>query len=405
MTLSDISAKIHQHLHALCVEIPHRHVGSSGNRRATDYAADVFRTHGYAVECSEFDCIDWETGTASLHAGDASFDVRVSPYSLPFEGRAPLVALSTLDQLRHTDLADKIVLLHGELTREQLMPKNFVYYNPEQHQQIIGLLESKKPRAIIAATARNPELAGALNPFPLFEDGDFDIPSVYMTDVEGTCLMPYVGQPVDLTITSKRIPSTGCNVTVRRGKKMASRIMLCAHVDTKIDTPGALDNGSGVATLLALAELLARETATPDFEIVLFNGEDYYAASGQMHYLAMNQDNLDALALVINMDLAGYRDARTIYSLFSLPPQMKHTAHHVFGKLYDCDKGERWYQSDHGIFVQYGRPAIALTSANFMALSTEITHTPQDRIELVNCDELAKTALALRQFLLDVQID
>ena len=34
-------------------------------------------------------------------------------------------------------------------------------------------------------TDRNPELVGALYPFPLFEDGDFDIPSVFMTGDEG----------------------------------------------------------------------------------------------------------------------------------------------------------------------------------------------------------------------------
>lgn len=36
-------------------------------------------------------------------------------------------------------------------------------------------------------------MMGALYPFPLFEDGDFDIPSVYMTDVEGERLAAYAG--------------------------------------------------------------------------------------------------------------------------------------------------------------------------------------------------------------------
>jgi hypothetical protein len=49
---------------------------------------------------------------------------------------------------------------------------------------------------IIAATSRSPELAGALYPFAWIEDGDFDIPSVYMTDEQGARLAAYVGKAV-----------------------------------------------------------------------------------------------------------------------------------------------------------------------------------------------------------------
>ncbi len=44
------------------------------------------------------------------------------------------------------------MLVRGELAREQLMPKNFPFYQPEEHQRIIHLLEAQKPLAIIAAT-------------------------------------------------------------------------------------------------------------------------------------------------------------------------------------------------------------------------------------------------------------
>ena len=43
------------------------------------------------------------------------------------------------------------------ISAEQLMPKNFVFYNPEHHQKTIALLESRKPAGIITATKRNPE--------------------------------------------------------------------------------------------------------------------------------------------------------------------------------------------------------------------------------------------------------
>ncbi|WP_371879109.1 M28 family peptidase [Candidatus Chloroploca mongolica] len=41
---------------------------------------------------------------------------------------------------------------------------------------------------------------------------------------------------------------------------------MCAHFDTKINTPGASDNGGGAAALLALAERLSKWEAGVDSE-------------------------------------------------------------------------------------------------------------------------------------------
>jgi len=55
------------------------------------------------------------------------------------------------------------------------MPKISLLQSDE-HQHIIHLLETKAPRAIIAATTRDPQMVGAMYPFPLFEDGDLIFP-------------------------------------------------------------------------------------------------------------------------------------------------------------------------------------------------------------------------------------
>ena len=60
-------------------------------------------------------------------------------------------------------------------------------------------------------------MVGALYPFPLLEDGDFDIPSVYMTEEEGNRLAEHVGKEISLESRVYRIPATGCNVIARKG--------------------------------------------------------------------------------------------------------------------------------------------------------------------------------------------
>ncbi len=155
-----------------------------------------------------------------------------APTACPPRSDAPLVVLTSVEDLEVIDLTGKIVLLRGELTREQLAPKNFPWWNPQEHQRIIAALEKAAPLAILAATTRNPETAGAVYPFPLIEDGDFDIPSAYMTAEEGQKLAVYAGRKIDLEIRANRALSEGCNVVARKG----ARGLLAMHEPLSLRT-------------------------------------------------------------------------------------------------------------------------------------------------------------------------
>jgi aminopeptidase YwaD len=402
MTFEHLSARTETYLQKLCLDIPHRRVGSEGNRAATTFFAQTMASFGFETECSEFNCIDWTQGEARLEAGGESFETFISPYSLGCRLRAPLTVASTIDELEIVEAADQVLLLQGEIAREQLMPKNFPFFNPEEHQRIIGLLETKNPAAIITATSRNPELAGGLYPFPLIEDGDFDIPSVYVTDKVGERLAEGAGTEVLLEIEAERIPAKGCNVIARKGGGWERRIVLCAHIDTKEGTPGALDNATGITILLLLAELLAHYAGDIGIEIVALNGEDDYSAAGQLLYLRENADTLAQVILGINIDVAGYHQGNTEYSLYGCPDEIAGLIRKAFSEQEDMVEGEPWYQSDHSLFVQNQVPAMALTSDQFRELSTHVTHTMQDSPEIVDSDKLVAVALVLHGLLLDL---
>ena len=100
-------------------------------------------------------------------------------------------------------------------------------------------------------------------PFPLIEDGDFDIPSVYMTNVEGDRLAAYCEKQVSVESHARRIPSWDCNAIARKGTSADHRIVLTESIDGRIGSPGALDNASGVVVLLLLAELLYEPLLSP----------------------------------------------------------------------------------------------------------------------------------------------
>ena len=46
--------------------------------------------------------------------------------------------------------------------------------------------------------------------------------------------------------------------------------------------------------------------------------------------------------------------------------------------------GEEWYESDHSIVAGHGRPTVALTSTSFRELSSTVTHTERDTLELAD---------------------
>jgi aminopeptidase YwaD len=400
METEELYLKSLAYLRKFCEEIPERCVGSEGNRMATNYFKNEISAIGWETEKQEFDAIDWEDGGAILHSGNSNFDVFVSPYSLGCAVDAPLVSASNITELSRLEINGKVLLLHGEIAKEQLMPKNFVFYNPEQHQQIISLLERGRPEAIICATGRNAALAGGVYPFPLIEDGDFDIPSVYMTEDEGRKLLDYVGKTVVLTSKSKRIPGKGDNIIARKGQPSSERIVITAHIDAKKGTPGAVDNATGVVVLLLLAKLLEDYEGDRLIEIVAFNGEDYYAVPGQMLYITKNRDCFDEILLNINIDGAGYKEGESVFSFYGLPEEMETKANEVLSKFDGITKGVQWAQGDHSIFTQNGRPAIAVSSKWFTENidSQDITHTPKDSIEIVDCNKMVEIAEALNLF-------
>lgn len=386
-----------RYLTILCQDIPERCVGSDGNRSATRFFENEMRRFGWETELQEFDAIDWKEGGAELTVKDQPFDVHVSPYSLGFQGQGDLIDAATASALSSLDLFGKIVLLHGEIAKEQLMPKNFVFFNPEEHQDIIATLEKGQPKAIISATGRNPSLAGGVYPFPLIEDGDFNIPSVCMTEEEGQKLLSYIGETANLNSESERIPGKGFNVIARRGNRNGERIIITAHIDAKKGTPGAMDNATGVVVLLLLAELLSEYDGDLFLEIVAFNGEDYFSAPGQVLYLNNILKGYDRLMLNINIDGAGYKDGKSAFSFYELPDELLNHSKSVIKKFDGIKEGSQWFQGDHGIFIQNGIPAIAVSSDWFIENidRQEITHTPKDNIEVVNMEKVVEIAFAL----------
>lgn len=387
--------KASEYLKILCDVKPNRRTGSSGNREATDFFEKTIREYGYDIDATSFATLDYICDGATLTHGDTSYEVYASPYSLGCDISAEITTVSTVEELENTNCEGKILLLRGAICDEQLMPKNFVFYNPEHHKKIITLLENLKPGGIITATKKNPDLVGALCPFPLFVDGDFDIPSVYCRDAVADELLTFQNTSARLRIDASRVPSSSANVMASLNRGKAGKIVITAHIDAYESTPGALDNASGTAVLLLAAEMLADYRDKYSLEIVALNGEDHYSAAGQMDYLKRYGNEMPGVLVAINIDDVGFKQGKSSYSFHECRPGFDEKVEDAFRKHEGLERGEQWFNGDHMIFVQNQVPAIAITSELMPELLKTVTHTSADTPDLIDCHKLVEVAMAL----------
>jgi aminopeptidase YwaD len=280
----------------------------------------------------------------------------------------------------------------GDLAAGQVMPKNFTFYNPESHKRIVCAVESSGAVAIVAATGRDAQMVGSQYPFPLFEDGDLEVPNAYMRDVDGERLALRGGERIHLRIDSRRIPTRAEHLVATLPGDRPGRIVVTAHIDSRKGSPGALDNASGVAVLLALAELLEGRSGGFSVELVPFNGEDNYANPGEMLWVAENEGRFDDIVLGINIDDAGQVGTVNHVSFYGCPPEIEHAARTAMGAHSNTTDGPQWFQSDHAIFGIYGRPAMAIASSGIGEFMANYAHSERDTIELADPALLAEAA-------------
>lgn len=375
----------------ICDSIGARPVGSRENREATELFSAWLEECGFDVIHQVFDCSDWRDHGTTLVAGGEVFEVFTGPWSKGVDFEGGLVVASSLEELEDLDANGCVLLLCGDLTKEQLIPKNFPFYNPVGQRRLLSLLEGSGASAIIAATGCKMEVNGAC-PFPVIEDGDFSIPNAYMSDIEGQRLIEMCEEgPLTLTIETSSVPSRACNVVGRKGE--GRRVLLIAHIDSRPEGSGAIDNAAGVVALMLVAEMLQNTDTGLRVEMVAVNGEDHYANPGEVMLLRENEGRFGDIMLGINIDGAGYRHGDTAFSLYGVDEQQSGMVRDAMTPR-GIIEGEQWRQGDHSLLVQNGVPALAITSADMVEIMS-IAHSPDDVSDVVDPRRLVNVAKAV----------
>lgn len=375
----EITEKIKKHLEVLCEEIGTRPTGSAANLAAVDYTCKEFESYGLSVQRQAFECMDWTHGDCSLMVDGKEIPVLPAPYSLACDAEGEIICISSLEELRCTQIAGKIVLLRDTLACEPIMPKSFVFWNLDEHKEIISLLETGKPLAVLTASLSAERLV------PVIEDGDFELPCGIVAAESARIFCN--GTIAVLKISTHRTPAAAANVIAAYGGG-AHKICFSAHIDTKVGTLGALDNASGVAVLLALASELAGNNYPYRVEFVLFNGEDYYSNPGEMAYLASHLSHPEEFVCAYSLDGVGLIGQKTSYSFYECSEKLMSRIAGFAARFSELEKIDPWPQGDHMLFASSGVPAIAITSCGIFELVDRVLHTANDIPELIDTEKL-----------------
>jgi aminopeptidase YwaD len=358
--------RIAEYMAVLVDQIGERPGGSPGCLEAEAYILNLFAQNGWEIEKQTFLCPEWHDDGVELRLDGRLLEAVANAYSPSCEVNGPIVPISTLTELESANLNGRVGVLYGALLTAPIAPKSWFLIS-EREKKIIQLLESQKPLALITVQRIN----GGVE--RLIEDWEFEIPSVTVSAEVGRELLRKDSASVALQISSSQRQGTTSNIVGGSGRDRR-RVVICAHHDTKFGTPGACDNASGVAVLLALSEILNPKDYPFMVELVSFTNEEYLPI-GDDEYLRRNGgDDLSDVIACINIDGVGQILSPDSITVISAGQEFENVLKKVAAGYGDLEWVVPWPESNHSTFSFRGVPSVAFTSTNRVALA----HHPYD---------------------------
>lgn len=204
-------------------------------------------------------------------------------------------------------------------------------------------------------------------------------------------------------------------------------ILISAHYDTVPGSPGADDDGTGIAAITELVKRLGQAKPARTLRFVAFTNEEQPFAGtetmGSRVYAKQVADRGDQILGMFSLEMLGYYSDRPNSQQYPVPVNgMYPNQGNFIGFISNLKSRELLKtsllvfrqtatvpsegialpeaigaigRSDHASFWKYGYPALMVTdTANFR---TPYYHTPQDTVDTLDLDRLTRVVLGLEQ--------
>lgn len=183
--------------------------------------------------------------------------------------------------------------------------------------------------------------------------------------------------------------------------------IICAHYDSVPGSPGADDDGSGTAAVLAAANIMSKYEFEHTIRFVTFSGEEQ-GLLGSHEYAEEAFEQNENIVAVLNADMIGYADSEEgahAIRMYEEPTSMWITNRSiVMSETYedyiaiDIYRQANHGGSDHYYFLRFGFDAVFFIEAEF----NRYYHSSEDTLENMDMDYCTRSTRLILATLIDL---
>ena len=374
-TSARLASRAMEFLTEFTEDVSPRASGTQEEKAAADFLADVFADIGYDVRLQPFEV---ELSASDLRVGPDELEFRSFPLQLSGEGTAS-------GSLEDAGGAFPEDIPAGGLTgKVALIERGTIPFE----EKVTGVAEA----GAIGAVIYN-QTEGAFRGVLQSQAG---IPAISLSRQDGLTILEMIGQgAVDATVTvTSEILSSHNVIAERAGSADDVRVVvLGGHYDTVPSVPGANDNGSGIATMFAIAAEIAERPYPFTVRFIAFGSEELGLRGSRFYVDQLSPEELESITVMLNFDALGASDVLGLLGDLTLTRQVSELANSegiatrrvlTLGGL----------GSDHTSFQEAGIPAVF-----FLGEDVSRIHTPEDKLESVQPRLLGDSAALATEFL------
>jgi aminopeptidase YwaD len=345
-----------------------RPAGTAREKEAADFIAEKLRTAGYEVSFQEF--------PVQTQARDVSLSARGSESrtisSLPLQGtasgkvQAPLVAAGIGRPNEFSASAKGAIVL---IQRGELMFNDKVA-NAQTAGAAAAVIFNNEPDVFNGSLSREAQ-----------------IPVLAISGADGQSLLSALDKgriDVDLFVGDNGRGTSRNVIAKPPGRDCAT--ITGGHYDSVPVAPGASDNGTGTATVIEIASVLASKGQMGSNCFVLFGAEELGLVGSRYFVQNLERQARSGIKAMFNFDMVGVGNDGWLFigdSNLQRQAQSAGSRVGVNGALGQLGNSS----SDHASFTQAGIPAFMLYRT-----TDNLLHTPQDVIDRVRPEILEQAA-------------
>ncbi|MFC0279490.1 M28 family peptidase [Falsigemmobacter intermedius] len=366
-----------------------RRTGSSSEQQASAWLGEVLAAMGGRLSVQDDAWSGWRPKLASIEAGGAIFEAcaLLNAPGTPAQGlHAPVLDLgrgTPEDFATHAaQIPGRIILVAHERMFSATTVHRRVKYAEAVARGAAGML-------VVGHQPGSP-VAGSTG-----MEANEGIPAMGISPETAAALV--TAGEATLHLAVETVPATARSHFLEFGPTDGPVVVLSAHIDGHDPAEAALDNASGCAILLTLAEEVARQSDLPvRLRFCFFNLEEWRLTGSRNHVATLDQTDRDQIIVNINLDSLGIAGPMT--ALTSDFPHLGPFLQQVFASVGEDLQIHLPFQanSDHANFAEAGIPAFRLLGGfDDPASSAMAILSGGDRRDIVSMPDLVRAKVAV----------